>query len=126
MRRASLVVAVLGFLLSNVCLADEPVFCKPACDNERRECKARVQELAGEDGKGLLHMEEGNRLARATAKLQGPSEAARAGQYSGVQTRRMQRTAACEDSYARCTRTCVSPVAGSPDSPVLINRRKAG
>lgn len=126
MHRGSLIVAVAGFLLSRLCLAQEPSFCKSVCDSERRACKTNVQQLAAEDAEGLFTMTDRTQLARTAAKTQGPSEAARAGERSGVNTRRIQLAAACDDTYQRCSRTCSSPAGTTVVSPVLMERRKNG
>ena len=114
MRRGSFMLALTGLLLSTASLAAEPSFCSSVCDSERRACRADVQQLAAEDGEGLLNMTERNQLARTAAKTQSPSSATLAGERSGVQARRIQRTAACEDTYLRCTRACRAPEVASP------------
>ena len=114
MRRGSFVLALMGLLLSTAGLAAEPSFCTSVCDSERRACRADVQQLAAEDGEGLLNMTERNQLARTAAKTQTPSSATLAGERSSVQSRRIQRTAACEETYQRCTRACKVPEIASP------------
>ena len=114
MRRASFLLALTGMLLSTAGLAAEPSFCASVCDSERRACRADVQQLAAEDRDGLLAMQERNQLARTAAKTQGPSHASLANERSGVQARRIGRTAACEDTYRRCTRSCQAPAVASP------------
>lgn len=126
MHRTSLIAVLMGFLLSNACLADETAFCKPACDEERRVCKAKGRELAEDDNTPFLSMGEKNVLARAAARGQVPSEAARAGERVATQSRRLRHAEACDDTYARCTRACASPAAAAPESPAIFNRRKAG
>lgn len=106
--------ALAGLLLSTASLAAEPSFCASVCDSERRACRADVQQLAAEDGEGLLNMAERNQIARTAAKTQTPSSATLAGERAGVQTRRMQRTAACEETYLRCSRACKVPEVASP------------
>ena len=120
MRRSSFMLALMGMLLSTGALAAEPSFCASVCDSERRACRADVQQLAAEDGDGLLVMQERNGLARTAAKTQSPSPAALANERSSVQARRIKRTAACEDTYRRCTRTCKAPESASP---VLVPRQ---
>jgi hypothetical protein len=122
----SLFLALMGILLSSLCLAQEPNFCKSVCDSERRACKADVQQLAAEDGDGLFNMTDHNQLARTAAKTQGPSAATLAGERAGVNARRIARSAGCDDTYLRCTRTCASPGAKSVVSPVLTEKRKNG
>ena len=114
MRRGSFMLALAGLLLSTASLAAEPSFCASVCDSERRACRADVQQLAAEDGEGLLNMAERNQIARTAAKTQTPSSATLAGERAGVQTRRMQRTAACEETYLRCSRACKVPEVASP------------
>ena len=118
MRRTSSMLALLGLLFSNAALAAEPLFCSSVCDSERRACRADVQQLAAEDGDGLLAMQERNQLARTAAKTQSPSQAALAGERSGIQARRIQRTAACEETYRRCTLTCSAPADKASGSSV--------
>jgi hypothetical protein len=120
MRRGPLLLALMGMLFSTATLAAEPSFCTSVCDSERRACKTDVQQLAAEDGDGLLVMKERNDLARTAARTQTPSAAALAGERSNVQTRRIQRTAACEDTYRRCTKSCQAPASASP---VLVPRK---
>jgi hypothetical protein len=114
MRRGSFMLALTGLLLSTASLAAEPSFCSSVCDSERRACRADVQQLAAEDGEGLLNMAERNQLARTAAKTQSPSSATLAGERSSVQTRRIQRIGACEETYLRCTRGCKAPEVASP------------
>jgi len=114
MRRGALLLALMGMLFSTAALAAEPSFCTSVCDSERRACRTDVQQLAAEDGDGLLVMEERNQLARTAARTQTPSAAALAGARSDVQTRRIQRTAACEETYRRCIKSCQTPAAVSP------------
>jgi len=114
MRRGSFMLALAGLLLSSASLAAEPSFCSSVCDSERRACRADVQQLAAEDGEGLLNMTERNQLARTAAKLQSPSSATLAGERSSTQSRRIQRIGACEDTYLRCTRGCKTPEVASP------------
>lgn len=122
MRRASFLLALTGMLLSSAGLAAEPSFCASVCDSERRACRADVQQLAAEDGDGLLAMHERNPLARTATKTQGPSHASLANERSSVQERRIKRTAACEDTYLRCTRSCQAPAVASP----VLRPRKSG
>jgi hypothetical protein len=114
MRRGSFMLALTGLLLSTASLAAEPSFCSSVCDSERRACRTDVQQLAAEDGEGLLNMAERNQLARTVAKVQSPSPATLAGERSSVQTRRIQRIGACEETYLRCTRACKAPEVASP------------
>ena len=122
MRPASFVLALMGMLLSSAGLAAAPSFCASVCDSERRACRADAQQLAAEDGDGLLAMQERNGLARTAAKTQGPSPASLANERSSVQARRVKRTAACEDTYRRCTRSCQAPAVASP----VLTPRKSG
>ncbi len=117
MRRGSLMLALTGLLFSSASLAAEPDFCHSVCDSERRACKTNVQQLALEDGDGLINMAERNQNAKTAAKIQSPSPAALAGERSGVQARRIQRTAACDETYQRCTRTCKASAAAAPVFP---------
>ena len=114
MRRGSFMLALAGLLLSTASLAAEPSFCSSVCDSERRACKADVQQLAAEDGEGLLNMAERNQIARTAAKTQTPSPATLAGERASVQTRRIQRIGACEQTYLRCARACKVPAVASP------------
>lgn len=123
MRRGSLMLALMGVLLSTSALAAEPDFCHSVCDSERRACKTNVQQLAAEDGDGLLNMAERNQIAKTAAKTQSPSPAMLANERSSVQTRRIARSAACDDTYGRCTRSCKAQNSASPLSPVLTPRK---
>ena len=114
MRRVSFLLALTGMLWSTAGLAAAPSFCSSVCDSERRACRADVQQLAAEDGDGLLAMQERNALARTAAKTHGPSQASLANERSSVQARRVRRTAACEDTFRRCTHACQAPAAPSP------------
>jgi hypothetical protein len=126
MRLASLIPALAGVLLSGAVLAADAGFCLSVCDSERRACKADAQQLAAEDGEGLLAMQEKNQLARTAARTGAPSsEAVRAGELSAVQNRRIARTAACESTYQRCERACKAPEAKAAVSP-LYTPRKSG
>ena len=112
MRCGSFVLALTSLFLSGASLAAEPSFCSSVCDSERRACRADLQERAAEDGnKGLLNIPERNQLARTAAKTQSPSSAEQAGTHAGVQTRRLSRIGACDDTYQRCTRECKTPAA---------------
>jgi len=106
--------ALAGLLLSTAGLAAEPSFCASVCDSERRACRADVQQLAAEDSEGLLNMAERNQIARTAAKTQSPSSATLAGERAGVQSRRVQRIGACEQTYLRCARACKVPEVASP------------
>jgi hypothetical protein len=124
MRLAFLIAALAGVLSSNTVLAAEPGFCHSVCDSERRACKADVQQLADEDGEGLLVMQEKNQLARTAARTGAPvSETVRAGERSAVQNRRIARTAACESTYQRCERACKAPQDKAAVSPIFTPRK---
>jgi len=125
MQRVTLMGVVLGFLLSNTSLAAEPGMCKSLCDSERRSCKAETHDLAREefDGPIMLESRERNALARTAARTQAPSSAERATERTNVDTRRMRYAAACEDKYARCTRSCA--IEAAPASEVLVKRPRA-
>lgn len=124
MRPGSFLLALTNLLLSTTVLAAEPGFCHSVCDSERRACKADVQQLAAEDGEGLLVMQERNALARTAARTGAPSTGAvRPGEHAAVQNRRIQRTAACVSTYQRCERACKAPEAQAPLSPILIPRK---
>lgn len=114
MRPASLTLALAGWLLSAAAFGADPGFCHSVCDSERRACKADAAQLAAEDGEGLLAMAERNQFARTAARTQTPSQAALADERSSMQARRIKRTAACDTTYQRCTRTCKAPDLASP------------
>lgn len=122
MRRGSFMLALAGLLLSTASLAAEPSFCASVCDSERRACRADVQQLAAEDGDGLLNMAERNQIARTAAKTQSPSSATLAGERAGVQSRRVQRIGACEETYLRCARACKVPEVASPGIGVTARK----
>lgn len=111
MRRESFVLAVTSLLLSSASLAAGPSFCSSVCDSERRACRADVQARAAEDGEGLFNIPERNQLARTAAKTQSPLAGDQAGARASVQTRRLSRIGACDDTYQRCTRECKAPAA---------------
>ena len=124
MRLASLIAALAGAVFSQAAFAADPGFCHSVCDSERRACKADVQQLAAEDGEGLLVMGEKNELARTASRTGAPSsEPVRAGERSAVANRRIQRTAACESTYQRCERSCTAPEAKGPASPIFTPRK---
>lgn len=124
MRLASLILTLAGVLVAHAVLAADPGFCHSVCDSERRACKADVAQLAAEDGEGLLVMQEKNQLARTAARTGPPaSDAARAGERSAIQNRRIQRMAACESTWQRCERSCKAPEAKAPASPIFTPRR---
>jgi len=124
MRLVSLIAALAGAVFSHAALAADPGFCHSVCDSERRACKADVQQLAAEDGEGLLVMGEKNELARTASRTGAPSsEPVRAGERSAVANRRIQRTAACESTYQRCERSCKAPEAKAPASPIFTPRK---
>ena len=108
MKRWALLSIMAGAMWAGVCQAAEPSLCKSMCDADKRECRAHVRELAGEDGGGLLEMPEKNPLARA-AQVQVPTEASRAIDNAGTQSRRMGQAGACDETYLRCTRACAAP-----------------
>ncbi|MFC5512029.1 hypothetical protein ACFPOU_12955 [Massilia jejuensis] len=114
MRPWSFTLALAGLLLSSAAPAAEPSFCSSVCDSERRACKVNVQQLAAEDGDGLVKLAERHRNAMTPAKLPAPSAAAIAGERSSIQARRIQRTADCDVTYGRCTRTCKAAAAAAP------------
>lgn len=122
MQRFALVGVVFGFLLSNASLAAEPSMCKSLCDGERRSCKAEVNDLAKEefDGPIMIESRERNEIARTAARTQQPSPANIANERRNVDSRRMRYAAACEDTYARCTRSCT--IEATPESPVIVKR----
>jgi hypothetical protein len=123
MRLASLLVALAGALFSHAVPAADAGFCHSVCDSERRACKADVQQLAAEDGEGLIAMREKNQLARSAATTGAPSpEPVRAGEHAALQNRRIQRTAACESTWQRCERACTAPEAKVPVSPIFTPR----
>jgi hypothetical protein len=124
MRLPPLIAILAGMLSANAALAADPGFCHTVCDSERRACRADVQQLAAEDGEGLLVMQEKNQLARTAAKTGAPSsEAARVNERTAVQNRRIQRTAACESTWQRCERACTPPAAKAPVSPIFTPRK---
>ena len=127
MRRASFMLALTSLLLSTTVLSAEPRFCHSVCDSERRACKADVQQLAAEDGEGLLVMQERNALARTASRTGAPSTGAvRPGEHAAVQNRRIQRTAACVSTYQRCERACEAPANNALDAPAPGNGRTRG
>jgi hypothetical protein len=117
---ASSFVLALGMLFTAAGAAAQPSFCASVCDSERRACRADAQQLAAEDGDGLIKMQERNHLARTALQTQSPSRGELANERSSVQARRIGRTAACEDTYQRCTRSCQ---ASDSLSPVLTPRK---
>jgi hypothetical protein len=124
MRLASLMLALTSSLFAAAALAADPGFCHSVCDSERRACKADVQQLAAEDGDGLLKMAETNELARTASRTGAPGSAsAQAREQKAVANRRIQRTAACESTYQRCERSCKAPEAKAPASPIFTPRK---
>jgi hypothetical protein len=121
---ASAVLVLSGWLLSTAAFAADPGFCHSVCDSERRACRADVQQLAAEDGEGLLRMGETNELARTASQTGAPNSASvQASERSAVANRRIQRTAACESTYQRCERSCKAPEAKAPASPIFTPRK---
>ncbi|QNA89332.1 hypothetical protein G4G28_14175 [Massilia sp. Dwa41.01b] len=96
--------------------------CKSVCDSERRSCKADIHGLAREeyDGPIMLESRQRNEIARTAEKTQVPSPATRATEQRNTDTRRMRYAAACEDKYARCTRSCT--IEAAPQSEVLVKK----
>jgi hypothetical protein len=117
MRRLCLCLAVLGSLVAGACQAAEPSFCRSVCDSEQRACRVDVEQRAAERGEGLFNMNERNVLASTAAKTQAPSQANQAGERAALQSRRIARSAACDDTYLRCTRACNVAPAGAAGTP---------
>jgi hypothetical protein len=121
MKRLALLSLMAGAMWAGACHAAEPSLCKSMCDADKRECRAHVRELAGEDGGALLDMPEKNPLARAV-QVQVPTEASRAIDNAGTQARRMGQAGACDATYLRCTRACAAPPAPSVAQPAAGHR----
>ena len=112
MKQLILLSTMMGVFWAGTGQAAEPSVCKSMCDSERRECRAHVRDLAGDDGAPLLAMPEKNLMAR-TAQEPVPTAASRAIGKAGTQSRSMARAGACDETYLRCTRACADPAGAS-------------
>jgi len=108
MKRFTLLVVMMGSMWAGAGYAADASVCKSLCSAEKRECRAQVRDLAADDGKPLLEMNERNPLARA-AQAQVPAPAGRALDQAGTQTRRIDKAGKCDEAYQRCVRACAAP-----------------
>jgi len=108
MKRLSIVLGLVGLMLSGAAFADEPAFCKNECDSARSQCMANTSKASGDDAVKLLSTQETNAFAR-TAQDPVAGAGARALERSGQQNRRAQQIGICDDKYQRCTRSCAAP-----------------
>jgi len=107
---------MLGMMWTGASLAAEPGLCKSMCDADKRECRAHAHTLAAGHADGFLEMPERNPMAR-DAQTQVTTQASRALENAGTQSRRMDYAGACDDTYLRCTRACAAPAATSVIKP---------
>lgn len=108
MKRLAVLTALLGLAVSNTVLAaeaNEPAFCKSMCSQEQRECRAKAVETLGDEASAQSRLPEKNTMAR-TAQEQIRGLGARAMDSAGYENRRIDRRAACDTQYQRCTRAC--------------------
>lgn len=126
MQRFSLIAAFIGVFLSSACLAAEPSLCTSTCNAERRVCNTKAIELARFEREAAQPIERyRHSLASNASKLQTPSPAEQAIGRSSMEQTRIRDAGACDDSHARCTRSCTNTVAASVDSPVIVRKRQA-
>ena len=123
MKRSSLLAMMLGVSWAGACLAAESSLCKSLCDADKRECRADAHTLAAADAP-FIEMPERNPLARG-AQAQLPTQASRALENAGTQSRRAGFAGACDDKYLRCTRACAAPAATSVITPASAHRDAA-
>jgi len=112
MKRLSIVLGLVGLMLSGPAFADETAFCKTECDSARAQCKASTSKASGDDAVKLLSSEETNAFAR-TARDPVVGAGAQSLERSGQQNRRAQQMGICDDKYQRCTRACGTPGGGA-------------
>jgi hypothetical protein len=117
MKRLSIVLGLVGLMLSGAAFADETAFCKTECDSARAQCKANTSKASGDDAVKLLSSEETNAFAR-TARDPVAGVGAQSLERSGQQNRRAQQMGICDDKYQRCTRACGTSGDGGAVFPV--------
>jgi hypothetical protein len=105
LKRLAVLMSLMGLVVTNAALADEPSLCKSMCASEKRECRASARDSAKDELSPLAEMPEKNPLAR-TAQGQVRRTESLALEDAGVTHRRIARAGACDDSYLRCTRAC--------------------
>lgn len=108
MKRLSIVLGLVGLMLSGAAFADETAFCKSECDSARSQCMANTSKASGDDAVKLLSTQETNAFAR-TAQDPVAGAGSKALERSGQQNRRAQQIGICSDKYQRCTRSCAAP-----------------
>lgn len=123
MKRLSIVLGLVGLMLSGAVFADEPAFCKAECDSARAQCKASTGKASGDDAVKLLSTQETNAFAR-TAQSPVTGAGDRSLERSGQQNRRAQQMGICDDQYQRCSRACTAPADSA--SPLVRKRSSAG
>lgn len=119
MKRLSIIVGLVGIMLSGAALADEAAFCKSECDSARSQCKANTGKASGDDAVAMLSTQETNAFAR-TAQDPVAGAGTKALERSGQQNRRAQQLGICDDKYKRRTRTCAAP--GGTDGAFPVRR----
>ena len=117
MKRLSIIVGLVGIMLSGAAFADEAAFCKSECDSARSQCVASTGKASGDEAVKLLATQETNAFAR-TAQDPVAGAGTRALERSGQQNRRAQQLGICDDKYQRCTRTCAAPGGAEGAFPV--------
>jgi hypothetical protein len=104
----SILLVVLGLMVSALAQAEEPSVCASVCASEKQQCTARAAKLTELDDRPSV--EEANPLMRAGSGGQIISEPARAAQRDAAQKRGRERVGACNASYKRCSSACAPAV----------------
>lgn len=118
-----LVLSMILLALSSAGFAQDAAFCKSVCNSEKTQCLASVGKTAYNEGLLPDGTPDKNPLARV-AQVQMLSSDNGALERSGLQHRRMARNGACDDAYARCTRSCKVETGGDAVGKVVERHGK--
>lgn len=116
MGRLAFLMGLIGMTATSASMAADPAFCKSLCSTEQRTCRADAQLQPKEERFMPADTPDRNPYAR-TAQGEVAGQGAVALRANGDNNRRMDRTGACDATYARCTRACAAPSA-TQDKPL--------
>jgi hypothetical protein len=117
--------AALAIAFPALASAADASMCTSLCASDRKECRAKVPRAVDLDRTLQVDNEEKNPLARAATRGQPVPSVDRIRDRSEYESRRVERNGMCDDTYARCTRSCAAPGPTSGASEVLTPQGKA-
>jgi len=92
--------------------AAEGPLCKSLCAGEKQACRKEVGHVVAFDrDEPLIAPEEKNPYARTASKNALQPHDVQVRDRASAESRRVERTAACDGAYARCVRACADDAA---------------